>query len=339
LAAQADGLPPRRFEEPMSHPSVPSTPLPLWKKVLLRFLQAFIVLGALTLVAALVLRSYPYVFVWGLAVAGRAPTCSAGDVFWGAQKRAALDEAKKRIGEAVRVTEEDTDGYELWESPEGGYWLPRGSGGSFPVIVAQQAVDIYGVDEDQVQPGDIVLDCGAHIGTYARKALQAGAKLVVAIEPAPANVECLRRNLQEEIAAGRVILYPKGVWDQDDVLPLYEDPDNSAADSFVAGGENAVVAHTIPLIPIDKLVEELGLDRVDVIKMDIKGASYRALKGARETLRKDKPRLAIATEEAEDDIVELRKLIDSMGLGYRSSCGTCSLAEGFVVDPEVAFFQ
>ena len=49
----------------------------------------------------------------------------------------------------------------------------------------------------------MVLDGGAHVGVYVREALDRGARLVVAIEPAPANVECLRRNFPEEIADGR----------------------------------------------------------------------------------------------------------------------------------------
>jgi hypothetical protein len=60
--------------------------------------------------------------------------------------------------------------------------------------------------------------CGAHIGVYIREALSLGAKLVVAVEPALENLECLRRNFATEIAAGRVIVYPKGVWDREEVL-------------------------------------------------------------------------------------------------------------------------
>jgi hypothetical protein len=45
-------------------------------------------------------------------------------------------------------------------------------------------------------------------------------------------VEALNRNFKDEIAAGRVIVYPKGVWDKDDLLTLHIDEHNSAADSF-----------------------------------------------------------------------------------------------------------
>ena len=67
---------------------------------------------------------------------------------------------------------------------------------------------------------------------YTREALAEGAKLVVAIEPAPENLECLRRNLADEVAAGRVIIYGKGVWDKEDFLTIRVSPDNPAADSF-----------------------------------------------------------------------------------------------------------
>ena len=61
-------------------------------------------------------------------------------------------------------------------------------------------------------------DCGAHVAVTA---LKRGAKLVVAIEPAPENIECLRRNFSTEIEKGKVIIYPKGVWNKDDFLPMH----------------------------------------------------------------------------------------------------------------------
>ena len=66
-----------------------------------------------------------------------------------------------------------------------------------------------------------MLDCGANVGTFTRKALQAGAKLVVAIELEPRNYSCLRRNFEREIRDGRVIVVTKGVWDKDDTLRFY----------------------------------------------------------------------------------------------------------------------
>jgi FkbM family methyltransferase len=99
----------------------------------------------------------------------------------------------------------------------------------------------------RVRQGDIVLDAGANVGVFTRKALWAGAAKVIAIEPGPENLECLRRNFAAEIADGRVVLYPKGIWDKDDVLKLSIDPVSPARDSFVRPIENAQVIEA-PLI-------------------------------------------------------------------------------------------
>ena len=105
---------------------------------------------------------------------------------------------------------------------------------------------------------------GANIGVYTCT-LDEGASLVIAVEPGPENVACLRRNFQREIEEKRVIVEAIGVWDKDDVLPLYADPLNSGADSFVIRGPNDHVTH-VPLTSIDKLVSQLQLRRIDCIK-------------------------------------------------------------------------
>ena len=71
--------------------------------------------------------------------------------------------------------------------------------------------------------------------------------------------------------AGRVIVYPKGVWNKDDVLPLHVCR-NSAGDSVTLDLDPGQQVINVPLTTIDKVVAELHLPRVDFIKMDIKGS-------------------------------------------------------------------
>ena len=189
------------------------------RKLGIRFLQIFIVTGASAILAGLAVSAYPPLLPAALAVINRSPNCRVLDVFQGAQARYRFAKARTAIAESARLLERDGE-LERWQTSEGDYWIPAGNGEVLPVLLAQQQADEYGNASQGVRGGDIVLDCGAHVGVYTRKALKAGARLVVAIEPAPVNVECLRRNLSEEISAGRVILYPKGVWDKEELLPL-----------------------------------------------------------------------------------------------------------------------
>jgi FkbM family methyltransferase len=171
------------------------------------------------------------------------------------------------------------------------------------------------------------------------QALHAGAGVVVAIEPAPENIECLRRNYSREIAAGRVIVYPKGVWDKDDFLTLNVDSHNSAADSFVLHPDGAqATGQKLPLTTIDKLVAELGLPKVDFIKMDIEGAEPNALRGARGTLERWHPKLSISAYHKPNDPVEIPQVIRAAWSGYQQECGPCAEANAHI-RPDILWFH
>ena len=158
------------------------------------------------------------------------------------------------IRSSSRVIRRDGS-YSLWNTPDGDYWMPTASGDKLLYDVAEQKRNIYGT---RLRPGDIVLDAGANIGVFTRKALLAGAAKVIAIEPGPENLECLRRNFATEIANGLVVVYPKGIWDRDEVLKFSINPANSAADSFVRNFENTQFTQ-VPVTTIDELVAELNL--------------------------------------------------------------------------------
>jgi hypothetical protein len=72
----------------------------------------------------------------------------------------------------------------------------------------------------------------------------------------------------------------------------------------------------VPVTTLDNVVfNELKLEKVDFIKMDIEGAEGMALDGAGETIRKFKPRLAIATEHFVGDSNALRQKIEDIAPG------------------------
>jgi FkbM family methyltransferase len=275
--------------------------------------------------------------LFALAAIGKGNGCPAGKAARIPAEKKELEAAKDRILAASKLLRKDENGLELWDTPDGRYWTPDGSQYILPFNLAEQATHIYGTGDRAVRAGDTVLDCGANVGVYTRVALKAGAKLIVAIEPAPDNLECLRRTFAAEIAGGRVILYPKGVWDKDDFLEFRVDPKNQAADSFVIEREGAKVAGKLPLTTIDKLVDELKLERVDYIKMDIEGAEVKAVRGAKNTLAKFHPRMALCTYHQADHPVEVPKAVREGWPGYTVECGPCN-ADGLRLRPDVLYF-
>lgn len=267
---------------------------------------------------------------------GRATGCSfsqsvAGDRFLNEQ----LDTARGLMMSSKLLAREQ--GLEQWQTPMGAYWMPEGSSNAVFYDLSEQRRKIYGAGQRGVRKGDVVLDCGANVGVYTREALERGARLVVAIEPAPENVEVLRRNFAPEIAAGRVIVYPKGVWNKDDVLKLQVDPKNSARDTFIGLIEGpGVHSIDVPLTTIDKLVAELNLPRVDFIKMDIEGAEAKAVAGASHTIAQYHPRMALCLYHQPGDPVDVPAAVASAYSGYQRDV-TCICSDE-KIGPEVSHF-
>lgn len=237
----------------------------------------------------------------------------------------------KRLGEEAGLVH--------WQTPDGDYWTPPNTDLYF--LVAEQVLDIYTRGSVDVKAGDVVLDCGANVGTFTRKALRKGARLVVAIEPSPSNVAALRITFAQEIEQRRVIVYPKGVWNKDDVLSMWV-YQNSALDSFVMRRRteeaNKPVEVRVPLTTIDRIVTELALDRVDFLKMDVEGSERAALVGARSTISRYRPRMAIAAENLTDDQYEVPKAVSAAYNKFRLACTTCTLQDG-EVRPDVLYFD
>jgi FkbM family methyltransferase len=281
-------------------------------------------LGILLIAGGLAWRHWERIELAWIAVRGNSPHCPFSHAIQAAAHRVELGATKDRILKASRLLQEDPAGLELWDTPRGRFWIPKGDRYILPFNLAEQEVDIYTLDQVRLRPDDIVLDCGANVGVYTRKALEAGARTVVSIEPTPENVECLRRNFAREIEAGRVILVAKGVWDKEDVLTLHVDPQNTAAASFIISKKEWKDVLEVPLTTIDRLAEELKLPRVDFIKMDIEGAEIRALEGARQTITKHRPRLAISAYHHADHPAQIPATVLGIVPGYELFCGPCA---------------
>jgi len=296
----------------------------------------------LVLLAAL-LAFYKPARLGAVAAFGLGQGCSYANAMHAAEHTARILAAKDRILAGSRKIADDPP-YAQWQTPDGPYWIPTRARGEFalPFNIAEEEVGIYTAGRVRIKEGDIVLDCGANVGVYTRRALRQGARIVVAIEPAPQNIEVLKRNFASEIEQGRVVVYPKGVWDKDDMLVLHQHSDNSAADSFVINQEaDKKETHAsdekLPLTTIDKLVAELKLDRVDFIKMDIEGAEVRALNGARETIAQFHPRMALSTYHDPSHPVEVPKAVFAGWTGYTQVCGPCTEVS-WRVRPDVLLF-
>lgn len=272
--------------------------------------------------------------ILALAVTKRSPQCSLGQA-WSDWRRiqGQLASTRKALSNA-RILRTDPDGCALWDLPQGRLWVPARLSNPPVVVLAETELGIYG--RRLCKPGDVVIDGGAHVGIYTRAVLKAGASMVIAVEPSPENYVCLRKNLESEIAAGRVVVIEKGVWNREARLPFSVQSEDSGADhvtSEARPGETLVSVTTI-----DAIVAELGLSSVDVIKMDVEGSERQALDGAIHTLVRFRPRLRLAAYHLRGDPEAFRDRILKAWPGYKMKCAFCIPERGLFV-PEVVYFD
>ena len=70
-------------------------------------------------------------------------------------------------------------------------------------------------------------------------------------------------------------------------------------------------------ISIDDFVKDNKIEKIDFIKMDIEGCELKALHGAINTLKKHKPKLAIAAYHKYEDYYEIPKFLNELKIDYK----------------------
>ncbi len=279
-----------------------------------------------------------------LKLAGRGPDCPWDRTFRFGSDMQLLAGLLQSLSPKVRLVAQDSArGLECYETGSRPFWVKKeegknGGGRGLSALIAEHAWMSSMNPGQGVRAGDSVLDCGAHIGVFTALALSRGAAKVIAIEPAPDNLFCLKKNFAAEIAAGQVVVVEKGVWNSAGFLDLRLSDITPAEDSFIEPVGGRVLR--VPITTIDLLVAELGLPTVDYIKMDIEGAEREAIQGGLETIRRAHPRIMLAMYHLPDDRDVLPAVVRSADPAYRQVCGPCELdpTDPRKLIPHVSYF-
>ncbi len=176
----------------------------------------------------------------------------------------------------------------------------------------------------RAEPGDVVVDAGGCWGDtalyFAHEVGSAGK--VYTLEFLPENVEVMARNLRlNPVLAERIVVVERPLWS---TSGLSLGVSGAGPGAHVGGDAPAESAPVPPTITVDDLAAGHGLRRIDFLKMDIEGAETEALKGAVGSLRRWKPKLAIAIYHSLDDLTAIHEFVASLDLGYRFHLRHCS---------------
>lgn len=166
------------------------------------------------------------------------------------------------------------------------------------IVMTKHEEEIIGIFRPK--EGDIVVDIGAHMGRYtipSAKSVGVSGK-VIAVEAHPYNFGILQHNLKLNKLTN-VSALNSAVYSKKANLKLYlPDEDlgytmhHSVMTNYLSTKYNNEIERKyieVEADTLDNLLKSSGITTVNWIKIDVEGAEYEVLKGAREILSTNKP--------------------------------------------------
>ena len=168
-----------------------------------------------------------------------------------------------------------------------------------------------------LQPGDVFLDIGAHIGFFSlTAALSIDGLKVIAFEPNPKNFRILKANAAINGLAN-LACEPVAISDQEGTATLYlteSDMSASLMKDFQAEDTQQIDSIEVRTATLDSYLERHGVQGPLLIKVDIEGYEPAFFRGAAKTIAKHKPDIIL--EVLYDQEPELVARLKSLGYHF-----------------------
>ncbi|MCF7955579.1 MAG: FkbM family methyltransferase [Phycisphaerae bacterium] len=165
-----------------------------------------------------------------------------------------------------------------------------------------------------VKPGDNVLDLGANVGVYSLSAaVRTGSEgCVVSVEPSSRTFGYLNTSAKQ---FGHMKCFHCGVSDSSGVGMLSFGASSELNRFTVASSENEQ-GEQVQLMSVDDVAEKAGVDRFDIIKMDVEGFEEKVIAGAKKIIHDNSP--VIIYEVNENGSLDFSQADIFKKLGYDS---------------------
>jgi FkbM family methyltransferase len=162
----------------------------------------------------------------------------------------------------------------------------------------------YEVPETKVQPGDVVLDCGAAEGLFALSVLDRAGQVVI-FEPSPDFAGSLRLTFGN---ASNATVVPAALG-------------SSEGKAFLAGNSLYGFVSNSGGIPIDITTIDAWSVKtnmhVSFVKGDLESHEFEVLKGARTTIQRDRPKIAFTVYHPGNNWREMVGFLSELVPEYR----------------------
>jgi FkbM family methyltransferase len=180
-----------------------------------------------------------------------------------------------------------------------------------------------------LRPDSICMDVGANVGYYTLfMSRLAGAGAVHAFEPIALNAALLKASLELN-GCTNVVINECAVAERSGTVQFSQASDTAYSSMVDTGRKSLDRVTQVPAVTLDEYVELKGINRVDVLKVDVEGAEESVVRGASRLLGDGKRRPGLVFLELfEENLKPFGSSVASVmgrmtGLGY----------EPFVIGP------
>ncbi len=190
------------------------------------------------------------------------------------------------------------------------------SQGIYTDFVLKQYEYNIGNTEIQVNEGDTVIDGGGCWGDtalfFSHHAGKSGR--VYSFEFIPGNISIFNKNTALNPNHKNIEILENPLWSVSDKKMFFVDDGPASKVFFEKPDEYSGKTQTMA---IDDFIQQHNIEKLDFIKLDIEGAELEALKGAKNTLLKHRPKLAIALYHDVKDFFRIPQFLNELHLGYK----------------------
>ena len=170
----------------------------------------------------------------------------------------------------------------------------------------------YEIEGFEIVEDDVIIDIGAHVGLFALFAsLNLHKGKIISIEPHPKNFNLLKENISNN-KFHNIEVINKAVTNRSKSLELFVNPFDDSAHSIHGDGNNTI---QIKGIALTEVMQENGISKCDMLKMDCEGAEFEILESLsdEELLKIDKICLEYHIKEHDVSLLhQLKKRLEKM---------------------------
>lgn len=171
----------------------------------------------------------------------------------------------------------------------------------------------YEKGECFIQRNDTVIDAGANLGLFSwmiKDDIGNEGKIYM-FEPIDSLSSILKESIAVNKTSNSMFVAEYAVSDEDGYT-------NFSVQDFGGGSHRSDNGSTkIPTIKIDTYVQNNNISKINFIKADIEGMEPFLIKGASETIKRDKPRIAICTYHDKNHKKELTEILKELRPDYK----------------------